>query len=305
MQVYIRSDFSQSDYSDEAVAVYIALRRILRRDEPKYYITINMIYYTLRGTLQNQTYDRYFVDKIKSGLNELINSGLVSCEEVISMSEFILDLTQLELNTKKTSETKHFFTVIEDTEIHTIMNSNNKHKFKLLRYFVFLVSTFNNVSQIGFTPLEYMEDKIKVSKKTLINYNRILEEMKLIYTYRSDMCVRNNETTEIKRITNTYGRYADKDKTIQAGQHYSDEYGYTSDDSKVKLRSSKENRSASAKYNAFIKGKEYDYDTLEEIYLVLHEFNSSLERRYGKGWERYKKDLTVFKEYEFYCEGCT
>jgi hypothetical protein len=153
MNIYLSKKYITGDWSDEAVAVYIALRKILRRDEPTCYVTLNMIYYALWGKFERQKTNQRIMDSIKSGLNELINLGLVSYEEVLSSFEYVLDLSKLELDTSKAIETKDFFVIVQDTEIHTIMNGDSQHKFKLCRYFVFLVGTFNNKTQVGFSPL--------------------------------------------------------------------------------------------------------------------------------------------------------
>ena len=303
MNIYLSKKYIESNWSDEAVAVYIALRKILRKDDYKCYISFNMIYYVLCGKFKNQKPNRYFMDKIKIGLSELINIGVVSYVDVVSVSEFVLDLSRLELDTKNAAKTEDYFVIVQDTEIHTIMNSNYKQKFKLCRYFVFLVGTFNSKSQLNFTSLEYLVSRIKISEQTIIEYNRILEEKKLIYIYRANMCIRNSSTGEISKITNTYGRYTDKDKVIQAGESHANTYGYDPNEKKTRLRSGKENRSASAKYYAFCKGKEYDYNTLKSIYLTLEQFNKDLSEKFKS--DEYKKDLTVFKDYDFYCKENT
>ncbi len=262
-----------------------------------------MIYYALWGTFESQKPNRRMMDSIKSGLNELINSGIISYEEVLSSFEYVLDLAKLEIDTSKATETKDFFVIVQDTEIHTIMNSKAQHKFKLCRYFVFLVGTFNSKTQIGFSPLGYMVDKIGISKPTIVEYNTLLEEMELIYIYRSTSCIRNSSSGEIKKITNTYGRYSDKAKVIQEGKAYTDTYGYGENESRHKLFSTSDKKSASMKYNFFVSGKKtYNDEELEWMYNVLSEFNASLKSRYGEDWEYYSKDLSVFKECNFYCE---
>lgn len=282
------------DLSDEAFAVYVALRNIYRQDEPKCYVSLNMIYYALCGKLGNYKTDRRFMDKIRNGLNELVDTDLVSYIEV-AKSEFVLDLSNLNLDTKNAKKTKKFFAIIDNSEIRTIMNSDSQHRFKLLRYFVYLAGTFNSESKAGFTSIDKMVKHLHFAKQSIINYTTILQEMELIYTYHSDSFIRYSDGGKITKISNTYGRYRDKDKVISAGESQANRYGYDSDAKKVRTKSTKEIRSASAKFYSFCSGKKYDDDTLREIYLTLVEFNKDKP-------DEYKKDLAIFKNYDFYCE---
>lgn len=301
--------FGKECVSDEALMVYVALRRFYQREINNYYVSMNMIYYNLFGKFDKSKNNRYIIEKLKIGLNELINIGIVSYVSIISPKEFILDLTKIEYDTSKAKETKEYFVIIDDTEIFKIMNCDNANKFKLCRYFIYLVGTFNNSKEtnsihalrndVGYSPLEYMVDQTEISENTIINYNTLLEELKLIYIYKAPYIKRNNDG-EINGITNTYGRYKNKELVEKAGISHLQAVGYDANEKRVKKANGKRNRSYSMKYNSFCSGKKYDYDTLKEMYETLVEYNKNLVKQYKS--DKYKKDLTVFKDYDFYVD---
>ena len=64
--------------------------------------------------------------------------------------------------------------------------------------------------------------------KTAYRYNEILQNLGLIYVYKAGDFLEvtdKNDIRSIKSISNTYGRYKDKDIIIQEGKNYVESYG--------------------------------------------------------------------------------
>ena len=102
-------------------------------------------------------------------------------------------------------------------QIFKIKNINN---FTLLRYFIFIIGTINwNITVylpngeykngvVGNFTIDYLAEKAGISKRSAIEYNKILEKEKLLYIYRqNDFVV--DDKNNIKSLSNIYVRYCD------------------------------------------------------------------------------------------------
>ena len=296
--------------SEKALTCYLALKQIYNNGkESNYYVSMNMLCYQLFGKYIQNGYKRHFIDDLQIGLNELINNNIISYVDVISKREFILDLSHLYLDTKKSKENKEYFSVLNDTDIHKIMNNCKAEKFKVCRYFIYLVGTFVKVPykdksyKAGFMKIEYMADKLNITSKSVIKYNAILEDNNVIAIYKAKFNMRNKTTGEINGITNTYGFYDDKDIIMQIGKDHEIEYGYDKDTKKIIKAKGNLTRSWVAKFNCFCNGKQYDEEQLKQMYFVIRDLNKRNLEKYGKDNENnHLKDLSLFKDYDFYVD---
>lgn len=313
MYIYVEKKYvtGTKALSKKALTCYIALKRIYNNSkESNYYISMNMLCYQLLGKYDKDIYNRNFIDDLQIGLNELINNNIVSYVDVISKREFILDLSHLYLDTKKAKENKEYFTIINDSDIHNIMNNCKADKFNVCRYFIYLVGTFVKISyndksyKTGFMKIEYMADELDTTSNSIINYNTILEDNKVIVIYKAKFNMRNKTTGEINGITNTYGLYKDKDIIPKIGKDHEIEYGYDKDDRKIIKAKGNLTRSWVSKYNYFCKGKEYSDEDIKQMYLIIRDLNKRNLQKYGKNNNKnHLKDLSVFKDYDFYCDN--
>lgn len=153
-----------------------------------------------------------------------------------------------------------------------------KHKPKLLRYFLVVVSTINNVSKVGFNTIEQLAHKSRIRDAgTIINYNRTLVEMGLLYIYNQKQFINGQQTA------NTYGRTKDKDIIIKNAIEYYNIRNFATDRS----MSASEKRSISANYNNYLKGR-YKGD--------IWKLKADCKRYNELCGGRNMKDLTVFPE---------
>lgn len=278
------------ELSECGIGVYAALRSIFVQSRDRYYTSINSIYFHLTNT-DEFCDSRRIQENIKQGIDELCNIGVINLVNVKS-ADYIIDLKELNIGKYKT--TGKSFTTIDSSELYKIMNYRSIDKFKLLRYFIYLIYSCvkRKDGDVGFEAVSEMVRFLNFDEKTIRKYNDILQRMNLIYIYKmKDSYIDSNGN--FTSIPNTYGRYKDKAKIIERGQEHEIKYG-NQYQAQFKKEHSNKVKSASQKYNVFCNGKEYSLKELENIYIVLKEFNS-------RQTDNTKlKDLTIFSEYDFY-----
>ena len=256
------------------------------KNRHEYYITGEAVHCYLTGNLTDDLRD---IKIFNNAIMELCESGYITILQNKKNTRFKVDASKLIIENVK--ESKNYYTIAYQEEIYKIMNSNEKYRFKLLRYFLCLTSTFiqDSGGLVSYTPANILRDIADIKNiKTVYRYNEILQDLKIIYVHKSKDYIR--EGSEIKTVSNIYGRYKDKDFITGVGDNYSNLYGTK------RFSNAHSTRSASHKYMWWLKGKEYSYDELKEVYLTLVEFNKKYERIDNSKL----KDLTVFSEYDFY-----
>lgn len=278
MKIFLNKEILTSEASNEAITTYIALRMLMddsmtirSQERTVTYISSGQLSYSLLGIIDNSS-----KKIIMSGLNDLHQSGLI---EILDKqhSEYIVDLCKLYLDTST-----EYFIIVEDWEIKKIMNSDEisqlKKRVSLVRYFTTLISTFNNSrdfyygkGKIGHMSIEYIAGQAHISPKTAQRYNVLLENLKIIYVYRtSDKLLANGKTQQIK---NCYSRYADQEICIAFGQRL-EAMGIAQRNDK---EASDHNRSLAQKYNhlcnVYIEDKPIPYSE-EEIKEILTYINA-------------------------------
>ena len=192
------------------------------------------------------------------------------------------------------------------------MNHNN---FLLLRYFVSLISTISSKITVyldngeyknrvvGNFTIDYLSELSGITDRTIIEYNKILEEIGLIYIYRQEDFVLDKENN-IKRLNNIYGRASDIEyiTTFAKNQqkHY-ESYRYLENNNKK----ANTKRRLAQMYQQLLKGRgeKYTENEILEIYNYVIEENQKYERMYEKNkCEDYLdkiRDTDIFDKYEF------
>lgn len=223
---------------------------------------------------------------------------------------YILDCSNLCI-----SNSKEFFTVITFGEVQKIFNVENVNNFLLLRYFVSLISTISSKITVyldngeyknrvvGNFTIDYLSELSGITDRTIIEYNKILEEIGLIYIYRQEDFVLDKENN-IKRLNNIYGRASDIEyiTTFAKNQqkHY-ESYRYLENNNKK----ANTKRRLAQMYQQLLKGggKDYTEKDIIEIYNYVIEQNQKYERMYEKNkCEDYLdniRDTDIFNKYEF------
>ena len=284
----VKRIIEDKELSSEAFAVWCALRNLMQKDVKKYFVSYNMMAYYLMQRPAN----RSELSSIKRGFSELKDKGYVREIESYGANDFVVDLTALYFE-----HSKEYFSDMTDEEMHKIMCIKGRHdKCKLLRFFACMVGSFNRGNsvpdrlkgKIGGMPLEHFVTTLGFSKPTIVSFNRILEENKLLFIIRHKDFVQYRDETgqsSLREFPNTYGRYEDK-KLVE---YFAEtEHGYKFFEAKkgIKVKQANENRSLAQKYNALCNGKEYDDETLKKIFAWADNKNELLK----KEWEQAVND---------------
>ena len=197
-------------------------------------------------------------------------------------------------------------------QIFKIKNINN---FTLLRYFIFIIGTINwNITVylpngeykngvVGNFTIDYLAEKAGISKRSAIEYNKILEKEKLLYIHRQNDFVIDDKNN-IKSLSNIYGRASDIEyiTTFAKNQqkHY-ESYRYLENNNKK----ANNKRRLAQMYQQLVKrgGNNYSERDIEEIYNYVITENEKYERMYLKNkCEDYLdkiRDTEIFKKYDF------
>ena len=249
------------------------------------------------------------VDYIKCGLNELIENNVISKLDEIQ-KHYILDCSNLWIDTESTN-----YTVLNFNEVQRIFQVENINNFLLLRYFIFLIGTISSKINvylengkcknrvIGNFTIDYLSELSGISKRSIIEYNKTLEELGLLYVFRQQDFVIDKENN-IKHLSNIYGRPCDIEyiKTFATNQQkYYESYRY------VKNNTSKvnNNRRFAQMYQQLLKGGGTAYTNGEilDIYNYVISENKKYEHLYEKkGYEEYLdkiRDTDIFKKFKF------
>lgn len=300
----IINDKTLSNYSLTTYCVLHALS--IATHMPIQCVTQYQIEFYLTGKLSKR---KLITSYIKSGINELISRHVVEKIDE-DKKHFVLDCSNLIIDT-----TKERFTVLYFSEVQKIFNVKNTNNFLLLKYFIFLVGTISSKTTVylmngeyrnrvvGNFTIDYLSDLSGISERTIIEYNKILEEIGLIYIYRHHDFVIDKENN-IKSLVNVYGRACDSEYIKTFGencQKYNSSYRYSKNNSS-KVNN---NRRLAQMYQQLLKGGGKDY-TNEEILNIYHYVvseNNKYEKLFeSKGYEEYLnkiRDIEIFDQYDF------
>lgn len=275
----------------------------------KHCITVQQITYHLTENTNHLKSRNRMVDYIKCGLNELIENNVISKLDEIQ-KHYILDCSNLWIDTEFTN-----YTVLYFSEVQQIFQAENINNFLLLRYFIFLVGTISSKINVylengecknrvvGNFTIDYLAELSGVSERSVIEYNKTLEELGLLYIFRQQDFVIDKENN-IKHLSNIYGRPCDIEyiKTFATNQQkYYESYRY------VKNNTSKvnNNRRLAQMYQQLLKGGGTDYTDGEvlDIYNYVISENKKYERLYEKnGYEECLdkiRNTDIFKQFKF------
>ena len=294
-------------FSNYSLAVYCVLRTLSQPTRlPIQCVTQEQVEFYLTGQLSNR---RRMSDYIKCGINELVENHIIEKNDIVQ-KHFILDCTNL-----CTNESQEHFAIITFEEVKKIFNVENINNFLLLKYFCSLIWTISSKITvylengeyknrvIGNFTIDYLSELSGIGVRTIIEYNKILEEIGLIYIYRQEDFVLDKENN-IKRLNNIYGRASDIEyiTTFAKNQqkHY-ESYRYLENNNKK----ANNKRRLAQMYQQLLKGggKDYTEKDITDIYSYVIEQNQKYERMYEKNkCEDYLdkiRDTDIFDKYEF------
>lgn len=303
--------YTSSDISIYGLAAYCAIKTLLYNEETTQICTsYEILAYQLT---KNIHCSRRFYDGIKTGYGELIQYGFV--KKIDSKSKFdVVDCSKL-FGIKK----EDFFTIISYAEILKIFQIENINVFMLLKYFIFLIGSINSSIDVyinsyehkncvvGNMTFQYLAQETGISRSSIIEYNRILEENELIYIYDQHDFVIDN-TSSIKTLPSVYGRFSDKDFIEEFGANqtqYNKSYTY------VKGNAEKTNskRRLAQIYNQLCKNNDSKYskkDIIEVYSYVLNEnkkYKTIYKQKHDEACLKKIRDVNIFKKYDFLERG--
>lgn len=307
LNIFIPQDIIYAqNVSNYGLAVYCVLKVINVSGVVKHCLSPFQIYYYLTGDVKPS---RRSIDYLRVGIEELIQNGIIFSEGEYQKC-YLLDCSNLWIDTDEEK-----YTIISFDEVTQIFKIENINNYLLLKYFVFLVGTISSSIEVwidtvtskkrvvGNLTLEYISEKSGISVRTVIGYNKLLEEIGLLYINRqSDFIIDKNN--DIRQLSNVYGRARDKsyiDTFALNQQKYKKSYHYVSK-SNVKVN---DKRRLSQKYNQLVKGNGQNYSKEEviEIYNYVILENQKYESLFEKtNYEEYRnkiRDLELFEQYDF------
>lgn len=302
----LTSDKSFSNYSLAAFCVLQALSTPTQL--PMQCVTYHQLIYYLTGEKAQQR--NRITDYIKCGINELIeNCIIMKCDEF--QKHLILDCTNLWIDTDK-----EHFTVITFGDVQKIFKVENVNNFLLLRYYIILIGTISSKITVylengeyknrvvGNFTIDYLSELSGISDRTIIEYNKILENIGLLYVFRPDDFTINKENYDIRRLANIYGKPCNSEYVIKYAnsqeKHY-ETYHYKESNSKV----ANNKRRLAQMYQQLLKGRGENYSKEEilDVYKYVISENEKYERMYEKDkYEDYLdkiRDTDVFEKYDF------
>ena len=275
----------QPQYTGEEIAVFLILNYLQENKHDELFISIDNVGYYLTGKFIDSQIDKNLIKGIKKGFE-----GLKKEEDIIILGQnknnYIIDGKSCYVDTKKFR-----FIIIQLWEIQKIFSSLGAYGFNVLRFFVNIIGTINGNSKSWHMTQDDMVLSWGFSKNTVNEYLYKLEELELLYTFRSK--ARKADET-FHRVGNVYGRYNDKDLVRQEGIQYLSTVPNHPIQKHFYPRTS-----TKLKYNNFLKGsKKYDdRKEVEDLFIACVGYNDSFKDFPNDDIDYL--DLSVFKKYGF------
>lgn len=286
--------------SHESISVYATIQLIksYHFNDKQLYVNSNMIYFYMNGFIDKVS--RKKMEQIKSGLDCLVDNGIIVPVNIVGKYEYILNVKDLDINSKD-----DYFVKISYDEYNKIMTCGKQvNRYQMFSYFCTIISNinysknyFNKSSYVGKfcgLTLKVLAEKSMINNYRLLckedGYNDILEELKLLYIYKSDTIKRIGDG-QYENLNNIYCRYKDKD--------LADEYGKSRDASfSIKPESNAKviNMSMSKKYSYLVsntyKGN-YSKNEIIDILEWAKKYNEKEEEYELSGWLWKEKDVSL------------
>lgn len=275
----------QPQYTGEEIAVFLVLNYLQENKHDELFVSIDYVGYCLTGRFIDSQNDKNLIKGIKKGF-----AGLKKEEDITILNQnrnnYIIDGKSCYIDTKQ-----FHFIIIQLWEIQKIFSSLGAYGFNVLRFFVNIIGTINGNSKSWHMTQDDMVLSWGFSKNTVNEYLCKLEELKLLYTFRSK--ARKADET-FHRVGNVYGRYNDKELVRQEGIQYLSTVPNHPIQGHFYPRTS-----TKLKYNNFIKGsKKYDdRKEVEDLFIACVGYNDSFKDFPNDDIDYL--DLSVFKEYGF------
>lgn len=308
-QIWLSEKIYKSDkISIYGLAAYCAIKTLLPNEEIKdICITNELLAYQLTKSLNCS---RDFYSNLQTGYTELLSNGFI--KQIDSKGKYnIIDCSDLFI-----TEDNEYFTIITYEELLTIFKQKTTNTLLLLKYFVYLIGTISSTIDVyidavqhkcrvvGNLTIEYISKLSGISDRSIIEYNKILEEIGLLYVYRQNDFLINKNNGEIKRLPNVYGRPCDKDYIDAFAinrQKYKKSYRYVENN----IEKANIKRRLAQMYNQICKNNDskYSEEDIQQVYMYVLQENHKYEATYKKNNDESClekiRDIRVFDKYRF------
>jgi hypothetical protein len=154
--------------------------------------------------------------------------------------------------------------------------------------------------KIGGMSREYFTGLFPISLSAIDDFNKILMENELLFVVRhDDFYIRKGA----EKIKNTYSRWEDREEAKRFGQELHG-YKYFTEHAGQRTAAANKKRGLAQKILWFMGGKEYDIDTIKEMYVYAGEKNKKLKDDYNiavrNGYDPSEPDyydMSIFNDY--------
>ena len=254
------------DLNDKETVVMGALNGLYSNKNENLYVSISLLGYAITGRFLNtkNQKDRTIVEGIREGLHSLIDREIIEVLDC-NKDDYIFSSKGMSVDTDKEN-----FVVIKQWEMQRIFEMGNK-PFCIFNFFVTIVGTINNTTKEWHMSQDKMIEIFGGSKRTINDYLRQLEEMKLLYVFRPKK--RRTDGT-FQSVNNSYGRYTDKEKIMFEALAYIETVECEDTYNKIDRRAIK------LRYNAYCGGAKKYINNPELVESLMQEcikYNKSLE----------------------------
>lgn len=270
-------------------------------------ISLQQLIYHFTGNIPNRR-NRIF-SYIEQGIEELHFANYIQIIGV-QQKHYLLDCENLWVNTES-----EYFSNVSFEEVQKIFQIKGVNNYCLLRYFILLMGTL--VAKITVTlpdgnsksgiisnlPISYFAKQMDVSAKTIMDYNKLLEDAKLIYVHRQDDFVL-DENHFLKSLPNIYGRYEDKEY-IDTFAHNQRQHNNSYRHMDETYNNANQKRRLAQMYQQICKGKYNTYSESEiiSVYNYVLAENKKYEELYDKtqydGYLDKIRDIDIFEKFDF------
>ena len=156
------------------------------------------------------------------------------------------------------------FVKVDAENLRMVMDCQARGKATVLRYYLLVLSYIHPGTKVCMRSEDFFAEKLHVSVKSIMTYNKHLENMKLIYILRS----------RDRLVPNLMGRYEDKDAIEQEATKRKYNRG--------RMDKANESRRYIMMYHNAINGYPYDHKTLLEIRDFMQRRNRDMN---GEGYD--------------------
>lgn len=300
--------YKDSTISVYGLAAYCSIKSLLFAEEQKEICTtLDILAYQLTNSLH---YQRRFIENISTGYQELIDQHIIK-EIDVKGKYSVIDCSKLYLNAEN-----NYFTIITYEEIVKIFQIKSVNNFVLLKYFIFLMSTISSSIDVwldafqhknrvvGTMTISTLSKLSGISERSIKDYNKILEDNGLIYIYRPNDILIHEDSGQIKRMVNVYGRPEDKAYINKFGlnrKKYEKSYKYVENN----IKSANTKRRLAQMYIQIKRGNDQKYSKtdIQDVFHYVVEENTKYKNLFNKRNDsKYLdkiRDTNVFLKYDF------